>query len=151
MRYVLVDRFLELEGGRRAKAVKCVTRGEGFLGASDAYPPTLILEAILQTGGTVARLIAAPGTRTMLGKVERATFPAEARPGDRILVEVNVILSRPEGTMCHGVASVDGRTVAEAEFMIVFLPMALTPKESPAAREQRRLLWQSLGIPWDGQ
>ncbi len=151
MRYVLIDRFLELEGGKRAKAVKCVTRGEGFLGPSDAYPPTLVLESILQIGGTVARIVATPGSRTMLGKVERATFPALARPGDRILVDVNVILSRPEGTMFHGVATVDGRTVAEAEFMIVFLPMALTPKESPAAREQRRLLWQSLGIPWDGQ
>jgi 3-hydroxymyristoyl/3-hydroxydecanoyl-(acyl carrier protein) dehydratase len=151
MRYVLVDRFLELEGGKRGRGVKCVTRGEGFLGPDETYPATLILEAILQTGGTVARLIAAPGTRTMLGKVERASFPSYARPGDRIMIEVNVILSRPEGTMCHGVARVDERTVGEAEFMIVFLPMALTPKESPASREQRRLLWLSLGIPWDGQ
>lgn len=151
MLYVLVDRFLELEGGKRARAVKCVTRGEGFLGPQDPFPPTLVLESILQTGGTVARLVAAPGTRTMLGKVERATFPSEARPGDRIEIEVNVILSRPEGNMCHGVARVDERVVGEAEYMIVFLPAALTPKESPAAREQRRLLWQSLGIPWDGQ
>jgi 3-hydroxymyristoyl/3-hydroxydecanoyl-(acyl carrier protein) dehydratase len=151
MRYVLIDRFIELEAGRRAKAVKCVTTGEGFLGASDTYPPTLVLESLLQTGGTVARLVAAPGTRTMLGKVERAAFPAEARPGDRIIIEVEAILSRPEGTMCRGVAHVDGKTVGEADFMIVYLPAALTPKESPAAREQRRLLWQSLGIPWDGQ
>jgi 3-hydroxyacyl-[acyl-carrier-protein] dehydratase len=151
MRYVLVDRFLELEGGRRGLGVKCVTRGEGFLGPADLYPPTLVLESILQTGGTVARLTAAPGTRTMLGKVERATFPSVARPGDRILIEVNVILSRPEGTMCRGVARVDDRIVGEAEFMIVFLPAALTPTESPASREQRRLLWKSLRIPWDGQ
>jgi len=151
MRYVLVDRFLELEPGRRAKSVKCVTVGEGFLRAGDEYPPSLVLETILQTGGTVARLVAAPGTRTMLGKVERARFPSAARPGDRIICEVDAILSRPEGTMCRGVASVDGRAVGEAEFMIVYLPMELTPVESPAAREERRLLWQSLGIPWDGQ
>ena len=151
MRYVLVDRFLELEGGRRAKAVKCVTRGEGFLDGQGSYPSTLVLEAILQAGGTVARLIAAPGTRTMLGKVERARFPAEARAGDRIVVEVEAVLSRSEGIMCRGVANVDGKMVGEADFMIVYLPLALTPKESPAAREQRRLLWQSLGIPWDGQ
>jgi 3-hydroxymyristoyl/3-hydroxydecanoyl-(acyl carrier protein) dehydratase len=151
MRYVLVDRFLVLEGGRRATSVKCVTTGEGFLGPGDECPPTLVLETILQTGGTVARLVAAPGTRTMLGKVERATFPSRARPGDRIVCDVDVILSRPEGTMCRGVARVDGRIVGEAEFMIIYLPAALTPKESPAAREQRRLLWQSLGIPWDGQ
>jgi 3-hydroxyacyl-[acyl-carrier-protein] dehydratase len=151
MRYVLVDRFLELEPGRRAKSVKCVTRGEGFLAEEDDYPPTLILETILQTGGTVARLVAAPGTRTMLGKVERATFPYPARPGDRILCEVKAILSRPEGTMCHGVATVGDTVVGEAEFMIVYLPAALTPIESTEAREQRRLLWASLGIPWDGQ
>jgi 3-hydroxyacyl-[acyl-carrier-protein] dehydratase len=151
MKYVLVDRFLELEAGRRARSVKCVTTGEGFLGPNDEYPPTLVLETILQTGGTVARLVAAPGTRTMLGKVERARFPSMARPGDRIVCDVDAILSRPEGTMCRGVASVDGRVVGEAEFMIIYLPEALTPKESPAAREQRRLLWQSLGIPWDGQ
>ena len=151
MLYVLVDRFLELQGGRRARAVKCVSINEGFLGPSDPFPPTLVLESILQAGGTVARLTAAPGTRTLLGKVERATFPTEARPGDRIDIEVNVTLSRPEGTMCHGVARVGDRVVGEAEYMIVFLPEALTPKESPAAREQRRLLWKSLGIPWDGQ
>lgn len=151
MRYVLVDRFLELEGGKRAKAVKCVTRGEGFLGESGCYPSTLVLEAILQAGGTVARLVAAPGTRTMLGKVERARFPAEARAGDRILIEVDAVLSRPDGTMCRGMATVDGKMVGEADFMIIYLPLAMTPKESAAAREQRRLLWQSLGIPWDGQ
>lgn len=150
MRYVLVDRFLELEGGRRARSVKCVTKGEGFL-ESDEYPPTLVLETILQTGGTVARMVAAPGTRTMLGKVERAVFPRMARVGDRIVTDVDVILSRPEGTMCRGVARVDGNPVGEADFMIVYLPEALTPKESPAARERRRLLWQALQIPWDGQ
>jgi 3-hydroxymyristoyl/3-hydroxydecanoyl-(acyl carrier protein) dehydratase len=151
MRYVLVDRFLELEGGKRAKAVKCVTRGEGLLGDEEIYPPTLVLEAILQAGGTVARLAAAPGTRTMLGKVERAVFPSHAVAGDRIEIEVDSILSRPEGTMCRGKATVDGRVVGDAEFMMVYLPLALTPKESPAARETRRLLWKSLGIPWDGQ
>ena len=107
MKYVLVDRFLELEAGRRAKSVKCVTAGEGVLGEADEYPPTLVLETILQTGGTVARLVAAPGTRTMLGKVERARFPSAARPGDRIVCDVEAILSRPEGTMCRGVARVD--------------------------------------------
>jgi hypothetical protein len=87
----------------------------------------------------------------MLGQVERASFPSAARPGDRIVCEVRATLTRPEGTMCHGIARVDGRTVGEAEFMIVYLPAALTPREPPEARERRRLLWQSLGIPWDGQ
>ena len=31
MRYILVDRFLEIEKGKRARAVKCVTLGEPFL------------------------------------------------------------------------------------------------------------------------
>ena len=147
MRYVLIDRFLELEKGKRARAVKCVTKGEPFVAELGSYPPTLVLEALLQTGGVLARLGAGSGMRSVLGKVDRAEFPAEAYPGDRIELHVAATLSRPEGTLCEGVATVDGRVVGKAEFMIVFLPEGMAPPETPELREHRRLLAQALGIP----
>jgi 3-hydroxyacyl-[acyl-carrier-protein] dehydratase len=150
MRYVLVDRFLELEQGKRARAVKCVTRGEPFVAGLDAYPPTLVLEALLQAGGALARSGAPKGARTVLGKVERAEFPAAARAGDRIVLDVETVLSRPEGTLCTGVATVDGNVVGKAEFMIVFLPEGLGPPEAPEIRERRRLLARALGLPAEG-
>ena len=145
MRYVLIDRFLELERGERARAVKCVTRGEPFVG--DAYPSALVLEALLQTGGVLARSGSGFKSMSVLGKVERATFPAEAHPGDRIQLDVRAVRTRSEGTVCEGVATVDGRVVGEAEFMIVFLPEELAPPQDPGVTEVRRNLMRALAIP----
>jgi 3-hydroxyacyl-[acyl-carrier-protein] dehydratase len=146
MRYVLIDRFLELKRGVRARAVKCVTLGEPFLRDLDAYPPPLVLEALLQAGGALARASAPRGARTVLGKVDRADFPARAVAGDRIEILVEAILSRPEGTLCKGFATVDGRVVGTAEFMIVYVPPDLAPPPLPEEEERRRLLARALGL-----
>ena len=147
MRYVLVDRFLEMEAGQRARAVKCVTRGEPFLDDLPHYPPALVLEALLQTGGALTRVSSGGAAMSVLGKVSRASFPGRARPGDRIQLDVSVLLSRPEGTLCEGVATVDGEVIARAEFMIVLLPPELTPPPDPARDQYRRLLASALGNP----
>lgn len=147
MRYVLVDRFLELERGRRARAVKCVTKGEPFLCDRERYPSPLVLEALLQTGGVLARAGTCFKRMSVLGKINRAEFPGGARPGDRLELEVNVILSREEGTLCEGVATVDGTVVGRAEFMIVFVPPELTPPPDPERERYRRELMQALRIP----
>jgi len=147
MRYVLVDRFLELARGERARAVKCVTLGEPFLRELDGYPPALLLESLLQTGGVLARSSAPDGARTVLGKVESAEFFGRVEPGDRVELAVDVILSRPEGTLCRGVASVEGRAVARAEFMIVNLPPELAPPRDPELERYAKLLGRALNIP----
>ena len=146
MRYVLVDRFLELAAGERARAVKCVTRGEPFLRALPFYPPALVLEAMLQTGGALSRAGAGPRQMSVLGKVSSASFPSHAHAGDRIEIEVRIALSRPEGTLCEGVATVDGREVGRAEFMIVLLPPEMTPPPDPEQDGRRLLLARALGL-----
>ena len=77
---------------------------------------------------------------------DRAEFPGVARAGDRILLDVEVILSRPEGTLCRGVASVDGREIGRTEYMIVFVPPEMEPPLDPAAEERRRLLRRAVGL-----
>jgi len=150
LRYILVDRFLEIEAGRRARAVKCVTLGEPFLGDLGAFPPALVLEALLQVGGAVARSGDGYRRSSVLGKIDRAEFPGEAKPGDRIEIEVSAILSRSEGTMCEGVATVDGRTVGRARFLIILLPEHMTPPETPERKEQRLLRMRALNVPMPG-
>lgn len=147
MRYILIDRFLELERGKRAVAVKCVTHGEPFLRDVPEFPAALVLESLLQTGGALARAGTGFGKATVLGRVNRAEFPESARAGDRIRLEVEEVVSRPEGTLCEGSATVGDRVVGRAEFMLVFLPPELTPAPDPETLEQRRLLMQALRIP----
>ncbi|MDH3591069.1 MAG: hypothetical protein OER88_04280 [Planctomycetota bacterium] len=147
MRYVLIDRCLELDKGVRIRTVKCVTRGEPFLRELDRYPPTLVLETLLQTGAALARVTAGGDKRSFLGKITEAEFPAFAQAGDRIDVLVEAIQSRPDGTMLHGEARVDGALVGRAEFMIGFLPAELVPAPDPKADERRRLTRKAIGLP----
>jgi len=150
VRYVLIDRLVDFRKGERARARKSVTRGEGVLDEGGRYPAPLVLEALLQTGGTLARLSLGPERRTVLGKVTKADFPAFARAGDVIDLDVALVPSRPDGTMCAGTASVGDTVVGRAEFMIVILPPELSPPPSPEIDAWRRNLARALGIPLTG-
>ncbi len=147
MRYVLVDRFEELERGERAVAYKCVTRGERFMAARSTYPPTLVLETLFQCAGAVLRSADAFTRRSMLGKVERAEFPALARPGDRIRIEVDAILSRPEGKLFEGTATVDGTVVGRARFMMLLVPEEMEPPRDPAREAVDYARRRALRVP----
>jgi 3-hydroxyacyl-[acyl-carrier-protein] dehydratase len=146
MRYVLVDRFTELLAGERARAVKCVTRGEPFLDELPFFPSPLVLESLLQTGGALTRVSSGGTAMTVLGKVNSAKFPGRAVAGDRIDLEVTIAVSRPEGTLCEGTAHVDGKLIAEAEFMIVLLP----PEMAPPPDARRSNIARALGLPLPG-
>jgi 3-hydroxyacyl-[acyl-carrier-protein] dehydratase len=146
MRYTLVDRFLEMEPGRRAKAVKCVTLGEPFLQRLPAYPGALVLESLIQAGGLLTRAKSGFMERTVLGKIERAILSAEARAGDTITLDIDVVLEREEGNLCEGVASVDGKELARARFLILFVPKDKQPPPDPAAEERRARHIQAIGL-----
>jgi 3-hydroxyacyl-[acyl-carrier-protein] dehydratase len=146
MLYCLIDRFEELEPGKRARAVKCVTKGEPFVADLPSYPAALVLEALIQAGGAVTRAGTGYSRMTVLGKIDHAEFPGTAHAGDRIVLDVDVILSRPEGTLCRGVASVDGREIGRTEYMIVYVPPEMEPALDASAEEQRRLMRRAVGL-----
>ena len=147
MRYVLVDRFVALEKGERGVAYKCVTRGEKFMATRASYPSTLILEGIFQCAGAVIRSENEFTRRSMLGKVERAEFPALARPGDRIRIDVEAILSRPEGKLFEGTASVGDTVIARARFMMLLVPQEMEPPRDPALDEADYTRRRALRMP----
>jgi len=147
MKYLLVDRFLELSPGEHARAVKCVTYGEPYLNDLPHFPPPLVLEGMLQTGGVLTRAVVRFSRRSVVGTVSRAEFPGLARPGDRIEYDVRVALRREEGTLCEGVARVGGREIARAEFMIVFVPPERAPPRDPAEEQRTNNLLRAWQVP----
>ncbi len=146
MRYTLVDRFLEMEPGRHAKAVKCVTLGEPFLRRLPAYPGALVLEALVQTGGLLTRAKTGFMRRSILGKIERAVLNGEAHPGDTITLDVEIVVERTEGNLCEGVATVNGKELARARFLILFVSKDMEPPPDPAVVERRERHIQALGL-----
>jgi len=119
--FLLVDRILEIEDGKRIVGVKNVTINEpffqGHFPGHPIMPGVLIIEAMAQVGGVLLM-----GTMTnredkvvYFTSLNNVKWRRPVKPGDQIRFELELLQVR--GMMCKmaGVAKVDGQVVAEAE------------------------------------
>ena len=123
--FLLVDRVISQEGGKKLVAVKAVTVNEPFFAGHfpghPVMPGVLILEALAQAAAIMA-MAAVPEERragkvTYFMAIDGARFRKPVVPGDRL--ELHCTMVRNKGTVIKvkGEAKVDGETVAEAELM----------------------------------
>jgi 3-hydroxyacyl-[acyl-carrier-protein] dehydratase len=125
MRWIWIDRFLEFEPGKSAKAVKNLSTAEDvFVDHFPGYPVmpgSLILEGLAQTGGILVGQVNDYREKVVLAKIPRATFHREAMAGEELIYEVELLHMRPEGAAVQGKARVAGALVAEAEIFFAHL------------------------------
>lgn len=91
MRWIWIDRILELEHARRCVAIKNVSLAEemvhdhfpatGNRPATPVMPNTLIIEGMAQTAGILVGHANDFREKVILAKIGRATFHDVARPG----------------------------------------------------------------------
>jgi UDP-3-O-[3-hydroxymyristoyl] N-acetylglucosamine deacetylase / 3-hydroxyacyl-[acyl-carrier-protein] dehydratase len=119
--FLLVDRILELEPGKRVVGLKNVTINEpffeGHFPGHPIMPGVLIIEAMAQVGGMLL-LGAVPDPQSKVvyfTSLNNVKWRRPVKPGDQLRFELDMLQVR--GMMCkmQGVAKVDGETVAEAE------------------------------------
>jgi beta-hydroxyacyl-ACP dehydratase FabZ len=122
---LLVDRVLEIEHGKRVKALKNVTANEphftGHFPGAPIMPGVLILEAMAQCGALMF-LVDLPDRESKLflfGGVDKARFRRPVVPGDQLIIDAECIQRRSNSARVRGVATVDGNVVAEAEILSV--------------------------------
>jgi 3-hydroxyacyl-[acyl-carrier-protein] dehydratase len=123
--FLLVDRVVELEKGKRIVAIKCVTVNEpffpGHFPGMPVMPGVLIIEALAQTAAILA--LAGMTEEERKGKVtyfmgiDGARFRKPVVPGDRLELHVEVLRSKGAVLKVKAEAKVDGQNVAEAEIM----------------------------------
>jgi 3-hydroxyacyl-[acyl-carrier-protein] dehydratase len=122
--FVLLDRIVDLQPRRSARALKCVTYNEpffpGHFPGRPIFPGVLILEALAQLVGVLA-YASDPfdhNQKTMyfMG-IDRARFRTPVVPGDRMVLEVEILQRKSNIWKCSGVASVDEAACAEAELL----------------------------------
>lgn len=127
--FLLVDRILELEAGKKVVAIKNVTINEpffqGHFPGEPVMPGVLILEAMAQAGAMM--MLQAPelrGTISLLTTVNNAKFRHPVIPGDQMKIFTEMGHRRGRMGKVNAHVEVDGKTVAEAElgFMLARKP-----------------------------
>jgi 3-hydroxyacyl-[acyl-carrier-protein] dehydratase len=95
---LLVDRVLELEKGKRIKALKNVTINEEFFNGHFPHRPVmpgvLMLEALAQAAAVLAfeTLGVVPDEKTMyyFAGIDAARFKRPVEPGDQLILDVTL-------------------------------------------------------------
>jgi 3-hydroxyacyl-[acyl-carrier-protein] dehydratase len=118
--FLLVDRMLELEVGKRGVGYKNVTANdqffEGHYPGMPIMPGVLIIESMAQVGALV--LLADPkfdDVKPLVVGIDKVKFKRMVVPGDRLTSEVEVLWFRAGIGSMRGTATVDGEVVATAE------------------------------------
>jgi len=122
--FLLVDKVIELEPGKRVVAIKNVSANEPFFqGHFPDYPVmpgVLIVEALAQTAGiAVASLEENKGKLGLFAGIDTMKFKNQVVPGDVLQLEAEILMSKLGLTKAKVKATVDGKVAAEGEIKFV--------------------------------
>ena len=149
MKFVLIDRLIELDPGRRAAAVKTFLPEEeifrdhfpGF----PLVPGSLLIEAMGQTGGWLLAGTLGFARWPLLNMVDNAKFRRLVRPGEEIRIEASIRSMKESDFELTSEASVAGERAAGARFLFhAFLP-TLAADGGQAFANWTRRTFESLG------
>ena len=125
--FLFVDMITELEVGERVVGIKNVTINEyfftGHCPGKPIMPGVLVVEAMAQVGGILARL-SEPESMTNMGDkaiyfvaIDKVRFRKPIYPGDQIIFELTALRKGSRIWKMKGTAMVNKEIAAEAELM----------------------------------
>jgi 3-hydroxyacyl-[acyl-carrier-protein] dehydratase len=123
--FLLIDRVLELERGKRLVGLKNVTMNEPFFGGHFPHRPVMpgvmILEALAQAAAILAfdNVDVRPDDHTVFyfAGIDNARFKRPVEPGDQLMLHVNLDRMRAGIVKFTTEARVGEHVVAEAGMM----------------------------------
>ena len=123
--FLLVDRVLEIETGKRIKALKNVTINEPFFVGHFPHRPVmpgvLIIEAMAQAAGLLSfdALGASTDDKSVIyfAGIDSARFKRPVEPGDQLIMDVSIERHKAGIFKFKGVTRVSDQVACEAELM----------------------------------
>ena len=124
--FLLVDRVLEIEKGKRIRAVKNVTIHEPFFEGHFPHRPVmpgvLMIEAMAQAAALLSfDMLGIPGldenTVYYFAGIDNARFKRPVEPGDQLILEVEIDRHKAGIFKFRGKAFVGTELAAEADLM----------------------------------
>ena len=133
--FLLVDKIVDLEIGKRVVGVKSVTYNEPFFSGhfpgNPIMPGVLILEAMAQTGG-VFLLNSIPDQENKIAyfmQINNAKFRKPVVPGDQLFMVIEMVNQKSKVVSIKGKSYVNDLLVAEADFMVAIVDKPKNDKE----------------------
>lgn len=123
--FLMVDRVVDVVPGKSIVAAKNVSANEayfqGHFPGHPVMPGVLILEALAQAGGILAWESVSDAERIWilyLVGIEEARFKQIVRPGDQLMLHVELVKRRRNLWRFAARAEVDGKIVAETQILM---------------------------------
>ncbi|HEY8363944.1 MAG TPA: 3-hydroxyacyl-ACP dehydratase FabZ [Haloplasmataceae bacterium] len=118
--FLLVDKIIELEKGKKAVGIKCVTANEmhfmGHFPSEHVMPGVLMIEALAQVGAVaILSLEENQGKIAYFAGIKQAKFRQKVVPGDCLRLETELIKVRGSVGIGKAVAYIDDKIACEAE------------------------------------
>ncbi|MHB1043971.1 MAG: 3-hydroxyacyl-ACP dehydratase FabZ [Eubacteriales bacterium] len=120
--FLLVDRILEVEDGRRAVGIKNVSVNEpyfqGHFPGHPVMPGVLIIEAMAQVGAVaILKIPDFAGRIPLFAGIDKARFRRQVQPGDQLRIEVEVEKIKGVIGRARALAYVGEELAAEASLL----------------------------------
>ncbi|HET6514273.1 MAG TPA: 3-hydroxyacyl-ACP dehydratase FabZ family protein [Thermodesulfovibrionales bacterium] len=128
MRYLLVDRIVEVKAGEKIRGIKNISMSEDFLEyhfpRNPVMPGMLLIEALVQLTGWLEASSSDFRNWFLLSRVRSSRFYGFSLPGDQVELAVELSSqSGPDNRVYRGTATVEGKKKASAEFEGEIIPL----------------------------
>jgi 3-hydroxyacyl-[acyl-carrier-protein] dehydratase len=129
--FLLIDRVIEIELGKRIRALKNVSVNEPYFNGHFPYykvmPGVLVVEAMAQAAAILSfqSMGIKPDDKSVyyFAGIDRARFKKPVMPGDQLILEVSIERTVRSVVKYAGKAYVGDVLVAEAELLCTLRPI----------------------------
>ncbi len=127
MRFILVDKILELVPGKTIRATKTIAASEDFF--NDHFPGFPVVPGVLQTemmaqaAGKCLDAEKRPRGKAMLVEIKKARFRDWMRPDQTAIIFAEILTNRDQYATAACRIEIEGRRICSAELFFSFVPM----------------------------